>query len=112
MPIGNSIITCPLSGSWPTPLTCTLVEYGDPGAPVNGHTMSNDFTYGFTVKFSCDTGYEPQGNKIALCQVNGQLNVTTSTCVIVTCGDPGTINNGHKHGLNVMNIWLANHLLF
>ena len=99
-PIGNSIITCPLNGSWPTPLPCTLVECGDPGIPVNGHSMGNNFTYGSTVTFTCDIGYELQGNKTALCQADGQWNATIPTCVIVTCGDPGTINNGHKHGLN------------
>ena len=101
-PIGNSIITCPLNGSWPTPLTCTLVECGDPGIPVNGYTMGNDFTYGSTVTFSCDIGYELQGNKTALCQADGQWNATIPTCVIVTCGNPGAPVHGHSMG-NVFN---------
>ena len=97
-PIGNSIITCPLNGSWPTPLTCTIVECGDPGIPVNGHTTGNNFTYGSTVTFTCDIGYELQGNKTALCQADGQWNATTPTCVIVTCGDPGAPVHGHSMG--------------
>ena len=88
IPIGNRIITCPLSGSWPTPLACTSVECDDPGEPLNGHSMGNDFVYGSTVTFSCDAGYELQGNTTALCQVDGQWNITTPTCVIVTCGYP------------------------
>ena len=54
IPIGNSTITCPLNGTWPTTLTCTLVECGDLGAPVNAYTMSNDITYGSIVIVSCD----------------------------------------------------------
>ena len=94
MPIGNSIITCPLNGSWPTPLTCTIVECGDPGIPVNGYTMGNNFTYASTVIFSCDIGYELQGNKTALCQANGQWSNNIPLCFHIDCSDPGIPNNG------------------
>ena len=93
-PTGNSIITCPLNGSWPTPLTCTIVECDDPGEPVNGYKMGNNFTYGSTVTFSCDAGYELQGNKTALCQANGQWSSNIPLCLHIDCSDPGILNNG------------------
>ena len=87
-PIGNSIITCPLNGSWPTPLTCTIVECGDPGIPVNGHSTGNNFTYGSTVTFTCDIGYELQGNKTALCQADGQWSSNIPLCLYIDFPDP------------------------
>ena len=102
IPIGNSTITCPLSGSWPTPLTCTIVECYEPEPLVNGqiYTIGNDFTYGSTVTFSCDTGYELQGNETALCQANGQWSSNIPLCSIIDCPDPGTPNNGHRNSSN------------
>ena len=99
-PTGNSTITCPLSGSWPTPLTCTIVECSDPGPLVNGHTMGNNFTYGSTVIFSCDIGYELQGNETALCQANGQWSNNIPLCSIIDCPNPGTSNNGQQNSSN------------
>ena len=84
MPIGNSTITCPLNGSWPRPLNCIIVECGDQGAPLNGHTMT----------FSCDTGYKLQCNETALCQANGQWSSHIPLCLIIDCPDPGISNNG------------------
>ena len=100
IPIGNSTITCPLNGTWPTTLTCTIVECSDPGAPVNGHTMSNNFTYGSTVTFSCDPGYKLQGNETALCQANGQWSSNIPFCLIIDCPDPGISNNDQRNSSN------------
>ena len=100
IPIGNSTITCPLNGSWPTHLTCTILECGHLGGPVNGYTIGNNFTYGSTVTFSCDIGYELEGNETALCQANGQWSSNIPLCSIIDCPDPGTPNNGHQNSSN------------
>ena len=59
--------------------------------------MGNDFVYGSTVIYTCDSGYELQGNTTALCQADCQWNIITPTC-IVTCGDLRAPLNGHSIG--------------
>ena len=97
---GSGTIKCPLSRLWPRPLTCTIVECGHPGAPVNGYSIGEYFTYGSKVIFSCDIGYELKGNETALCQANGQWSSHIPLCLIIDCPDPGIPTNGQRNSSN------------
>ena len=98
---GNDIISCQLNTSWslPTP-TCSIVNCGNPGAPVNGYTNGSVFTYQSIVQYYCNEGYQLSGGSSAQCTANGDWNITLPNCTLVNCGDPGIPDNGTRIGDN------------
>ena len=44
---------------------------GDPGTPRNGKRSGIKFTYGETVRFECNRGYELIGSKERKCEEDG-----------------------------------------
>ena len=98
---GNDIISCQLNNSWslPTP-SCSIVNCGNPGAPVNGYTNGSVFTYQSIVQYYCNEGYQLSGGSSAQCTAAGDWNVTLPNCTLVNCGDPGIPDNGARNGDN------------
>ena len=78
--------------------TCDPVDCGDPGAPDNGQTQGNIYTYTSIVTFSCNIGYDLSSNHGIECLSNGQWNASNPTCDPVDCGNPGAPENGQAHG--------------
>ena len=99
--IAIDIISCQLNGSWslPTP-SCSIVNCGDPGAPVNGYTNGSVFTYQSIVQYYCNEGYQLSGGSSAQCTATGDWNVTLPNCTLVNCGDPGIPADGTRNGDN------------
>ena len=99
---GNDTISCLLNASWslPTP-SCSLVDCGNPGVPVNGYTNDNVFTYQSTVQYYCNEGYQLSGDSSIECTANGNWNNTLPNCVIINCTDPGTPTNGTRNGVDI-----------
>ena len=99
---GNDTISCLLNASWslPTP-SCSLVDCGNPGAPVNVYTNDNVFTYQSTVQYYCNEGYQLSGDSSIECTANGNWNNTLPNCVIINCTDPGTPTNGERNGMDI-----------
>ena len=99
--IGADIISCQLNGNWslPTP-SCSIVNCGDPGAPVNGYTNGSVFTYQSIVQYYCNEGYQLSGGSSAQCTATGDWNVTLPNCTLVNCADPGIPANGVRNGDN------------
>ena len=95
---GNDTISCQLNGSWslPTP-SCSLVDCGNPGEPVNGYTNDNVFTYQSTVQYYCNEGYQLSGDSSIECTANGNWNNTLPNCTKINCTDPGTPTNGTRN---------------
>ena len=99
--IGADIISCQLNGNWslPTP-SCSIVNCGDPGAPVNGYTNGSVFTYQSIVQYYCNEGYQLSDDSSAQCTATGHWNVTLPNCILVNCGDPGIPADGTRNGDN------------
>ena len=96
----NTMITsCQLNKTWslPTP-SCSIVNCGDPGAPVNGYTNGSVFTYQSIVQYYCNEGYQLSGGSSAQCTATGHWNVLRPNCALVTCADPGIPANGVRIG--------------
>ena len=96
---GDGLITCQLNGQWTElSLVCELVNCGDPGVPQNGQAIGNVFTFGSSVEFQCNTGYELTGNTSTFCHANGEWNTSLPYCTLIDCGDPGSPDNGEAIG--------------
>ena len=71
-----------------------VLSCGDPGTPVNGVRVGDNFTYGSVVQFRCNDSYELSGNDRRECRQDGRWSGFTPRCVIGGCGDPSTPVNG------------------
>ncbi|XP_033098555.1 CUB and sushi domain-containing protein 3-like [Anneissia japonica] len=96
---GVMIRTCEATGLWSgSPPTCEVVSCGDPGSIINGIRMGANETYGSTVTYVCNTGYNLVGAASVTCQSDGTWSQSAPVCQVINCGDPGTPTNGGKNG--------------
>jgi CUB/sushi domain-containing protein len=85
---------CLPSRTWTGTLPgCIIVDCGNPGEPTNGVKVGSSTTFGSTVQYRCNEGYELDGNERRECQANGRWSGVLPRCVIGGCGDPGTPSN-------------------
>lgn len=73
-----------------------MISCGDPGIPVNGFRLGENFTFRSIVHFRCNDSYELSGNERRECRQDGRWSGFTPRCVIGGCGDPGTPENGRR----------------
>jgi len=96
---GEDSQTCQADGTWSgSKPVCLEHSCGNPGVPANGKKHSSTYQYGDSIKFECNVGYTLSGSAIRTCQNNGLWTGTQPTCQIVSCGDPGTPQNGVRYG--------------
>ena len=94
---GSSSITCEASGSWSDDIpTCTIVECQDQEAPINGYKADYNLTYGSSIQFGCDNGYDLSVDSSITCQTNGTWSGTVPNCIPVNCTDINNPVNGMK----------------
>ncbi|KAL2076608.1 hypothetical protein ACEWY4_027797 [Coilia grayii] len=95
--IGNTTRMCQLDGHWSGNLPhCsgeTLSLCGDPGVPVHGIRLGEEFAVGSVVRFSCEPGYTLAGSSERTCLSNATWTGTQPECHVVSCGNPGTPRN-------------------
>ncbi|KAL2100501.1 hypothetical protein ACEWY4_004895 [Coilia grayii] len=65
----------------------TVVSCGWIAPPSNGDKTGTTYLQGFTVKFSCNTGYVLQGSKERSCQSNGRWSGEPTQCTPETAQD-------------------------
>ena len=93
--IGNSNITCQANGHWSGNLPlCSHIDCPDPGIPNNGRRNSSNFSYGASISFTCNAGYELSGNSLIMCEGKEKWSGPLPTCKITYCNDPGVLANG------------------
>ncbi|XP_023815635.1 CUB and sushi domain-containing protein 2 isoform X1 [Oryzias latipes] len=97
--IGNTTRMCQLDGQWSgSPPHCSGESSGlcgDPGVPVHGIRLGEEFTVGSVVRFSCEPGYVLKGSSERTCLANGTWLNTQPECQVISCGNPGTPRNSH-----------------
>uniref|UniRef100_A0AAQ4QYC2 CUB and Sushi multiple domains 2 n=1 Tax=Gasterosteus aculeatus aculeatus TaxID=481459 RepID=A0AAQ4QYC2_GASAC len=71
---------------------------GDPGTPVHGIRLGEEFTVGAAVRFSCEPGYLLKGSPERTCLANGSWLGTQAECHAIVCGPPPIIPNGQVVG--------------
>uniref|UniRef100_A0A667WX46 CUB and Sushi multiple domains 2 n=1 Tax=Myripristis murdjan TaxID=586833 RepID=A0A667WX46_9TELE len=100
--IGNTTRMCQLDGQWSGSLPHCSGESaglcGDPGIPVHGIRLGEEFTVGSVVRFSCEPGYMLRGSPERTCLANGTWLGTQPECHAIVCAPPPTIPNGQVVG--------------
>ncbi|KAG5842352.1 hypothetical protein ANANG_G00176720 [Anguilla anguilla] len=95
--VGNTTRMCQLDGHWSGSLPhCSgesLGLCGDPGVPVHGIRLGEEFSVSSVVRFSCEPGYALKGSSERSCLANGTWTGTQPECHVVSCGNPGTPRN-------------------
>jgi len=85
--VGSSSRTCKTDNNWDgVQPTCELIDCGDPGTPANGERVGSEFTYGKTITYDCDPGYQISGSRSRTCQLDGSWSGSVATCVVSSCG--------------------------
>ena len=92
---GQAQLTCSASGEWSGFLPfCEIIECETPARVTsNGRMIGDEFTYGATISYECDEGYNLVGTQNRTCQANGEWDTKIPICEIVKCPRQ-TINNG------------------
>uniref|UniRef100_H3CV01 CUB and Sushi multiple domains 2 n=1 Tax=Tetraodon nigroviridis TaxID=99883 RepID=H3CV01_TETNG len=95
--IGNTTRMCQLDGQWSgSPPHCSGDSAGlcgDPGVPVHGIRLGEEFSVGSIVYFSCEPGYTLKGSPERSCLANETWLGTQPECHVISCGNPGTPRN-------------------
>ena len=61
-------------------IVLTDIRCESPGEPSNGQRQGNDFSFGSTVKFTCNDGYTINGEETLKCVADGEWNHPRPKC--------------------------------
>uniref|UniRef100_A0A8C2X8M0 Sushi, von Willebrand factor type A, EGF and pentraxin domain-containing protein 1 n=1 Tax=Cyclopterus lumpus TaxID=8103 RepID=A0A8C2X8M0_CYCLU len=91
-------LVCQEDGGWNgTAPSCVPAECETPPGPEHGWVNVTDTSLGSTVTYTCEDGYELEGEPVRQC-VSGRLWTNSApVCRPVSCGDPGAVANGTAH---------------
>jgi len=97
---GHTSRQCQANKSWSnSAIVCSKVSCGNPGTPSNSAKSGTTYTYGASVSYSCNSGYERTGGHTSrTCQSNKAWSNSAIVCSKVSCGNPGTPTGGQKSG--------------
>ncbi|XP_039256621.2 P-selectin-like [Styela clava] len=94
---GVSISSCLPSGEWSVTLpsceliTCPLLDFSaEPGFMI----CDDEFNFGSTCTFTCNTGVQLFGSQRVRCQRNGRWTANIPSCRQITCPPRGLVRNG------------------
>ncbi|XP_051004130.1 complement receptor type 2 [Acomys russatus] len=106
--IGQKTIKCLSSGDWNGLIpTCKEAKCEHPGRFPNGQvTEPVSLRVGTTVAFSCNEGYQLQGQPSSQCVIVGQKAIWTKkpVCKEIFCPPPPTVLNGRHTGSYAENV--------
>ncbi|KAF6127563.1 sushi, von Willebrand factor type A, EGF and pentraxin domain containing 1 [Phyllostomus discolor] len=94
---GVNISTCQPGGTWEPPLSdesCSPVSCGEPESPRYGFVVGSEYSFGSTVIYQCEPGYELEGDMERVCQENSQWSGGVATCKKPGCEVPLVFPNG------------------
>ncbi|PIK57235.1 putative sushi, von Willebrand factor type A [Apostichopus japonicus] len=75
-----------------------IVSCGHPGKIENGGSNGRAFLVGYTVVASCNGDFYIEGNSEVTCHSNGTWSQQLPKCVAMSCGSPGSVENGFIEG--------------
>ncbi|KAK9524849.1 hypothetical protein VZT92_017214 [Zoarces viviparus] len=92
-------LVCQEDGGWNgTAPSCVPAECETPPGPEHGWVNVTDTSFGSTVTYTCEDGYELDGESVRQC-VSGRLWTNDApVCRPVSCGDPGAVANATARG--------------
>ncbi|XP_021351273.1 sushi, von Willebrand factor type A, EGF and pentraxin domain-containing protein 1-like [Mizuhopecten yessoensis] len=92
---GNAQRSCLQNGSWSEGIpTCSPASCGTPDSIENGRFVGNEFTYGSTVRYSCNDGFLMSGVEERACGQDGHWTSQIPSCRRRECAKPPFISNG------------------
>nr|XP_046174411.1 sushi, von Willebrand factor type A, EGF and pentraxin domain-containing protein 1-like isoform X1 [Oncorhynchus gorbuscha] len=95
----STALVCLEEGRWNgTAPMCVPAECEDPPSPDHGSVNVTDTSLGSLVKYSCEVGYELEGESVRQCVAGRQWSDVPPVCRPISCGDPGDIDNGSAEG--------------
>ncbi|XP_045068130.1 sushi, von Willebrand factor type A, EGF and pentraxin domain-containing protein 1 isoform X2 [Coregonus clupeaformis] len=95
----STALMCLEEGGWNgTAPMCVPAECEEPPSPDHGSVNITDTTLGSLVKYSCEEGYELDGESVRQCVAGRQWSDVPPVCRPISCGDPGDIDNGLADG--------------
>lgn len=98
---GSTSMTCLETGSWSgTRPTCNPVICG-PTTPIeNGVIVGDVYTYGNSVTYICDEGFELTGTSDLICRADRTWSNSPPQCQRINCGPPPTVSDADISGNN------------
>uniref|UniRef100_A0A8C8AQF1 Sushi, von Willebrand factor type A, EGF and pentraxin domain-containing protein 1 n=1 Tax=Otus sunia TaxID=257818 RepID=A0A8C8AQF1_9STRI len=97
--VGNTTILCGEDGQWlggrPS---CKPIQCPRPKKILNGKYSFTNFHYGQTVRYSCDRGFQLQGEETLRCLETGDWSTEVPSCKAINCPPPQPIENGFVEG--------------
>nr|XP_032817255.1 CUB and sushi domain-containing protein 3-like isoform X3 [Petromyzon marinus] len=99
---GSERRSCLANGSWSgTQPDCRAVSCGNPGIPVSGVMASwAGAVFPDSVTYACRDGFRMLGQRTRHCSANGTWSGSLPSCIVITCGDPGTPANAVRTGVD------------
>ncbi|XP_047448268.1 sushi, von Willebrand factor type A, EGF and pentraxin domain-containing protein 1 isoform X2 [Mugil cephalus] len=92
-------LVCQEDGGWNgTAPSCVPAECETPPNPEHGWVNVTDASLGSMVTYTCEEGYELEGEPVRHCLSGTLWTNDPPVCRPVSCGDPGPIANGTAHG--------------
>uniref|UniRef100_A0A8C1SDC7 Sushi, von Willebrand factor type A, EGF and pentraxin domain-containing protein 1 n=1 Tax=Cyprinus carpio TaxID=7962 RepID=A0A8C1SDC7_CYPCA len=96
---GDIVLMCQEDGTWNgTAPVCAPAQCDTPPSPEYGSVMVTDSVLGSLAEYSCEEGYELNGQTIRQCISGKQWSDDTPRCLPISCGNPGGIANGEVIG--------------
>ena len=68
-----------------TSFICLVIDCGDPGTPSNGVRTGSVFTFGGTIRYTCNQGYQLSGSSIRTCEASGRWSGDNAQCKSKCC---------------------------
>ncbi|XP_076046526.1 sushi, von Willebrand factor type A, EGF and pentraxin domain-containing protein 1-like [Oratosquilla oratoria] len=85
----KSELLCNAKGEWESEvIECLPVDCGDPGTLPNGKIIGSTYTYGNSISFECDEGFELIGGPSTECLADGSWSNYATSCSKITCKAP------------------------
>ena len=92
-------IECKHNGAWTTIKSpCVPTECRPPQMINNGNIVGTNYTFGATMRYICNTGYELDGVEVHECLAGQQWSEAVPRCVIVECRKPDSVTHGYVEG--------------
>ena len=63
-----------------TSFICLVIDCGDPGTLSNGSRIGSVFTFGGTVRYTCNHGYRLSGSSIRTCEASERWSGDKAVC--------------------------------